>query len=57
MINAKNERRVEASLMPSATIVLKMREPEENPKPLVVAAADSVAHAVPGLTRGHISAW
>jgi flagellar biosynthesis/type III secretory pathway M-ring protein FliF/YscJ len=55
MINAKNERRVEASLMPSATIVLKMRESEENPKPLVVAAADSVAHAVPGLTRGHIS--
>jgi flagellar biosynthesis/type III secretory pathway M-ring protein FliF/YscJ len=55
MINAKNERRVEATLMPSATIVLKLREPMENPKPLVVAAADSVAHAVSGLTRGHIS--
>jgi flagellar biosynthesis/type III secretory pathway M-ring protein FliF/YscJ len=54
MINAKNEQRVEESMHPSASIIIKLRDPVENPKPLVIAAADAVAHAVSGLTRGRI---
>jgi flagellar biosynthesis/type III secretory pathway M-ring protein FliF/YscJ len=55
VINAKNERRVEGSMLPSATVFLRLRENTENPKLLVIAAADSVAHAVSGLTRGRIA--
>jgi flagellar biosynthesis/type III secretory pathway M-ring protein FliF/YscJ len=55
LINAKNERRVEGSVLPSATVVIKLRENVENPKGLVIAAADAVAHAVSGLTRGRIA--
>ncbi len=55
VINAKNEQRVEHSMMPSATIVIKSRDNLENPKTLVMAAADSVANSVSGLTRGRIA--
>jgi flagellar biosynthesis/type III secretory pathway M-ring protein FliF/YscJ len=55
LISAKDERRVEGSVLPSASIVIKLRDSVENPKNLVIAAADAVAHAVAGLTRGHIA--
>jgi flagellar biosynthesis/type III secretory pathway M-ring protein FliF/YscJ len=54
IINAKNERRIENSIPPSATIFITTRG-ENAGKQLVVAAADGVAGAVSGLTRGRIS--
>ena len=55
IINAKDERRIEGSIPPSATVVITTKGEAENAKTLARAAADGVAHAVSGLTPSHIS--
>lgn len=56
IINAKSERRVENSIVPTATVFISMRDPSSAPtKQLITAAADGVAGTVSGLTRGHVS--
>lgn len=55
IINAKDERRIEGSIPPSATVFITTKGEAENAKTLVRAAADGVAHAVSGLTPNHIS--
>lgn len=56
IINAKSERRVESSIVPTATVFLTTRDPSTTPsKQLITAAADGVAGSVSGLTRGHVS--
>jgi flagellar biosynthesis/type III secretory pathway M-ring protein FliF/YscJ len=55
IINAKDERRIEGSIPPSATVVITTKGEAENAKTLVRAAADGVAHAVSGLKPSQIS--
>jgi flagellar biosynthesis/type III secretory pathway M-ring protein FliF/YscJ len=56
IINAKMERRIENSIMPTATVVITMRDPtNQGNKQLVAAAADGVTGAVAGLKRGSVN--
>jgi flagellar biosynthesis/type III secretory pathway M-ring protein FliF/YscJ len=56
IINAKSERHVENSIVPTATVFITMRDGSLTPpKQLIVSAADGVAGTVSGLTRGHVS--
>jgi flagellar biosynthesis/type III secretory pathway M-ring protein FliF/YscJ len=55
IINAKNVTRIEGGIPPSATVIVNTRGELENPKQLVRACADGVAHAVSGLTPSQIS--
>ena len=55
IINAKNDQRIEGSIPPSATVFITTKGDAEQPKVLVRAAADGVAHAVSGLSPSQIS--
>jgi flagellar biosynthesis/type III secretory pathway M-ring protein FliF/YscJ len=55
LINAKNDRHIEGTIPPSATVDIRTRGSVEDPKQLVRAAADGVAHAVSGLAASEIS--
>ncbi len=55
IINGKNERKIEGSIPPSATVFITTKGGPENAKELVRAAADGVAHAVSGLSPSQIS--
>jgi flagellar biosynthesis/type III secretory pathway M-ring protein FliF/YscJ len=55
IINPRSERRIENSIVPTATVSLTLRDPNQNPKQLIAAAADGVSGAVSGLTRGHVN--
>jgi flagellar biosynthesis/type III secretory pathway M-ring protein FliF/YscJ len=55
IINPRSERRIGDSIVPTATVALTLRDPNQNPKQLIAAAADGVAGAVSSLTRGHVN--
>jgi flagellar biosynthesis/type III secretory pathway M-ring protein FliF/YscJ len=55
IINPKSERRVENSIVPTATVFITTRDPSAPIKQLIASAADGVAGSVSGLTRGHVS--
>jgi flagellar biosynthesis/type III secretory pathway M-ring protein FliF/YscJ len=55
VINSQNERRIENSIVPTAMASITLRDPNQNPKQLIAAAADGIASAVAGLTPGHVS--
>ncbi len=54
LINAKNENRIEDAVKPSATIAITMRDGAVANKQLVMAAADGVAGAISGMSRGEV---
>jgi flagellar biosynthesis/type III secretory pathway M-ring protein FliF/YscJ len=54
MINAKNERHIDGTIPPSATVDIQTRGDVDNVRQLARSAADAVAHAVSGLTPSHI---
>ncbi len=54
VINAKDQQRIEGSILPSATVSIQTHDGTGGTKNLVKSAAESIVGAVPGLTRGQV---
>jgi flagellar biosynthesis/type III secretory pathway M-ring protein FliF/YscJ len=54
VINAKDQQRIEGSILPSATVSIQTHDGTGGTKNLIKSAAESIVGAVPGLTRGQV---